>query len=149
VIGNGKLRQISAWAGLLSMMLSGCGAAKLPTYPVSGKVTLPDGKPLAGGWIEFRAKDATPPVSARGQIQADGTFELGTYEPGDGAVAGQHQAVITPPQPVIDRDELRGPPPSPIDLKYCRYDTSPLTFAVAAERGKNQFEVRVEPPPER
>jgi hypothetical protein len=118
----------------------------LPTYDAGGKVTFADGKPLAGGWIEFRTQDVQPPISARGEIKADGTFRLGTYEPGDGAVAGQHAAVITPPQPNIDRDELRGPPPSPIDLKYVRFDTSPLKYQVSKDRSKNEFEVRVEPP---
>ena len=32
---------------------------------------------------------------ARGQIEPDGTFELGTYQPGDGAVVGTHKVRIT------------------------------------------------------
>jgi hypothetical protein len=131
---------------VLLVAACGCNSGRLPTYPAGGKVTFADGQPLAGGWIEFRAKDLTPPVSARGEIKPDGTFRLGTYEPGDGAVVGQHQALIVPPQPLVDRDELRGPPPSPIDLKYCRFDTSPLVFTVSADSSKNEFDVRVAPP---
>jgi hypothetical protein len=35
------------------------GPAAPPTAEVSGTVTLPDGKPLPGGWIAFHGKDAT------------------------------------------------------------------------------------------
>jgi hypothetical protein len=59
--------------------------------PVSGKV-LYNGQPLKFGTVAFQ-----PPRGqyASGDIQSDGTFELSTYRPNDGAVAGTHQVRIT------------------------------------------------------
>ena len=88
--------------GMASIALVGCGGGPVPTYRAGGKVVFPDGKPMQGGNVEFRAVNKTPagdnPV-ARGEIQSDGTFELSTFRPGDGAVEGEHLALVVPPPP--------------------------------------------------
>lgn len=57
-----------------------------------GTVAFEDGTPVKFGRVEFFNKDAE--VSARGSIQADGTFVIGTETNDDGAVAGDHQVLI-------------------------------------------------------
>src|SRR5688572_15793638 len=81
---------VAAW---LACSVAGCGT---PYYPVSGTITLNDGSPLTRGLVIFERVDDGPPVTARGEIQADGRFSLSTDEPGDGVPAGRYKAVINP-----------------------------------------------------
>jgi hypothetical protein len=62
-------------AVLAAACLAGCGgdqsAASRPFYPVKGKFTLPDGKPLAGVTVRFQG-----PYSALAHTESDGTFTI-------------------------------------------------------------------------
>lgn len=62
----------------------------METANVSGVVKL-DGKPLSLGLVIF-----TPELgrAATGPIQADGSYTLGTYKPGDGALVGKHCVTV-------------------------------------------------------
>lgn len=79
---------------LVTALLTGCGGgSKHPrTAAVSGKVTF-DGKPLETGSLLFVPVGGGP--SAQGQINADGTYSLGTFTETDGAVLGQFKVMIT------------------------------------------------------
>ena len=124
----------------------GCGGGT--TFPAGGRVTFPNGSPLAGGAVEFRSLEHEPPVGARGVIREDGTFQLTTYRPGDGAVEGEHQALVVPKRPAGDQwDEVRISGQAPIiDSKYQSFDTSGLTFTVTRKAADNQFQITVTPP---
>ncbi len=94
---------LASGAILIAMGLSGCGKSgdtrsRLPTTPVSGKLHV-DGQPfgpcivyLAAAQNEADPKRATPTVT--GRVQADGSFQLSTYEPGDGAPAGTYHVSL-------------------------------------------------------
>jgi hypothetical protein len=84
-------------------------------------------------------------VSARGRIQPDGTFRLGTYQPVDGAIEGKHLVVIIPPPPVGDRDEMKTLP-LVIDPRFQRFETSGLKVTVSRDASENQFPITVERP---
>jgi hypothetical protein len=75
----------------------GCDKSPYDLAPVRGKVTL-DGKPLSGAKIMFApiAKGETKKVGkpAFGVLQSAGEFVLGTYEPDDGAVVGEHWVTV-------------------------------------------------------
>ena len=107
-----------------------------------------DGTPLPGGWVSFCPKDAEKKVAARGQILPDGTFELTTYERGDGAVEGRHQAPVVP-LIRVDRGDLaagmRAPPPPspPVDRRFSNFETSELEFTVTNDSQQNRFEIVV------
>ena len=122
----------------------GCDKGELPTYPVRGKVTFPDGTPLEGGRVEFEPVDSAHHVSARGVIASDGTFRLGTFKPGDGALEGEHRAIVMPPLPVGDRDEMKSLPVT-IDPRFQRFDSSGLKFTVS-KSGDNDFHIQVTRP---
>ncbi len=128
---------------LIVMALSGCGRGDgLPTYPATGQVSYPDGRPLEGGTIIFESVEHR--VSARGAIDIDGSFDLGTYESGDGAVAGRYRVAISPPSQMdVDPDE--GDVPALVHPRFTHPDTSGLEFTVSADR-PNRFEVEVERP---
>ena len=117
--------------------LVGCGGSDR-AYPVSGKVVYTDGRPVVAGTIEFESVDRQPKINARGIIQADGTFRLGTFADGDGAVAGKHRAIVMWPVRTEDHD----PGPSDVDPRYSSYDKSGLEFTVTD--GDNDFTVEVQ-----
>ena len=142
-------------AGLCSSVfslffLSGCGSGHpAPTYPVTGKVVFSDdGTPLStGGAILWESTPDEPGellFNARGAIQADGTFELTTFEEGDGAVAGEHRVLVRPKRDASDWTE-RGIVPRPVIAQRLEsYETSELRFTVKEE--SNDFTVTVERP---
>lgn len=96
----------------LAGALSGCGDARIATAPVHGIVTV-DGQPLPQGRVMLApipgndAKDPGP--AAYGVIQPDGTFVLGTFADGDGAVVGRHWMTLYGEGPQSER-RLPGAP---------------------------------------
>jgi hypothetical protein len=74
----------------------GCAPeARVPVYPVAGKVTF-KGQPAYGAQVVLHAAnpseiDQTAPV---GDVKSDGTFNVTVYEPGDGAPEGDYVATV-------------------------------------------------------
>ncbi len=134
-----KLQHACAIALVCTITASGGCGSPYPTCPVSGKVTLPDGTPLAGGTVTFEQIDAEKPISATGQIDDQGNFRLGTTRSGDGALEGTYAVVVAPPS-ILDVDR-RGQSVA-IDPKYRRFETSGLRFEVGREK-ENIFEIVV------
>lgn len=125
----------------------GC-SSNPPTYPAQGRVVLKDGRPFTEGVVEFTAASAgskTP--AARGRIQPDGTFRLTTFRENDGAVEGEHRAVLiwSPPADAFAAEDVRKHLRSPIHPRFRDYDRSGLRFTVT--RGRNEFVITVEAPP--
>jgi hypothetical protein len=128
------------------LCLAGCSSGP-KTYPVEGTVVFKDGTPFPGGLVEFEPVTADPKlrVNARGAVQPDGTFRLTTFKEGDGAVEGQHRAVVLPPAPPnLVEDRTKPPPPLILDRRFMSYDTSGLQFTVT--QGLNRFTIEVEKP---
>ncbi len=136
------------YLGVTLFLLStiGCGSDQLPTHPVNGKVAFQDGTFPMFGTIEFYNDEHK--INARGKINRDGTFTVGTYEKDDGAVAGDHRVVIIqivsePGSPLskvtsnIDHDhgELVSP-------KYLDYRSSDLSCSIQAS--ENDVELIVD-----
>jgi len=120
----------------LALGFTGC-SKKLDTYPVTGKVHFPDGKPLEGGLIIFVSKDKG--TQSRARIEHDGTFTLGTLSDKDGAVTGGQRVSVRP--------ESLGPgapPKQPLLTKYQSAANSGLEFNVASD-APNEFDIVVEP----
>jgi len=78
---------------LLAGLLIGCGGGSghEETASVTGTVTL-KGTPVTEGRIAFFPPKGRP---AMGTIQSDGTYTLTTFDPGDGALLGNHRVTIT------------------------------------------------------
>lgn len=114
--------------GLLLAAVGGCGP-RATLVPVRGRVVV-DGKPLANGSVMFQP---TVGPAARGQIGADGGFELGTYRDGDGVRPGQATVRVTSVVQVdVAPDQERPPGKSIIPLRYADFGTSGITVDVAA-----------------
>ena len=135
----------------MTLVFVGCGsdASKPQLGKVHGKVTQ-DGKPVDSGHIVFTpatGKGGETGQTATGEINSDGTFDLTTFDTGDGAVLGQH--IVTVVIPEKGSENLGKPDASgqidyrmPKNLapkKYEKVDSSPLRFTV--KEGKNDFEI--------
>jgi hypothetical protein len=119
---------------------SGCGGSK--TYQVEGVVLFRDGTPLSGGLVSFELiGDGPAREQARGEIQADGTFVLSTFQKGDGALPGRHRVWITPPLPDAGEDALQKKLIAP---QFERPETSGLERTVEAK--KNRFTIEIDRP---
>jgi hypothetical protein len=124
----------------------GCGGNNgPPTYRAGGKVAYSDGTPLTRGRVSLSPTESTANVSARGEIQPDGTFELTTFISGDGAVPGRYKAlVVVPPVFQNPRWGPSNPPSEPlINARFANFETSGLEFTVTDDPAKNQFNIVV------
>ncbi len=124
----------------------GCGD-KVQLAPASGKVLYND-QPLPFGSVMFQPAAGQP---ARGTIQADGTFELSTFDPGDGATVGPNLVRVTCfeiQNPNRPSGEEQGEPTlgrSLIPKEYNQYGTSGLEFDVPPE-GDDEIVLRLSGP---
>ena len=126
-------------AGLIAISLVGCGGVKL--HPVEGVITYADGTPMPGGGvITFTPVDPEMKVSARGNIQEDGTFGMGTFIEMDGVPEGTYTVAIVPTRPRAVRNAPADWPP--IDKRYSNHEESGVEFTVTA--GKNEYKIIVE-----
>jgi len=106
-------------------LLCGCSGSnrdRVPVHPVTGKV-LVDGQPPEGATVVFHPVSSTEEMAHKpaARVQADGTFQVTTYEAHDGAPAGEYVVTVTwsaPPTP----DRLGG--------KYSDPETSQLQVTV-------------------
>src|SRR5438067_12093407 len=123
----------NVWFGSvgLSVVLVGCGspagepaAVVNSVVPVSGKVLLPGGLPLANAWVVFHAK-SPPGNDASAATEADGSFKLGTFKKDDGAVPGSY-VVTVEPHPNAKNPDRR------IPKAYQSEATSPLKVEVTS-----------------
>ena len=73
-----------AWLALL--LFTGCGDGHPPRYSAGGTAKLADGTPLAGGRVEFQLANSLSAPNAWATIQPNGSFQLGTFKEGDGAL---------------------------------------------------------------
>ncbi len=127
----------------LSPYLLGCDRNP-KTVPVSGRVVF-NGVPLTFGSVMFQPNAG--PV-ATGVIQADGTFSLSAFEPGDGALPGKHRVSVrcfasqrtdaTAP----DANREAAPGDSLIPERYAHVDTSGLVVEIAAP-GADDIELQL------
>jgi hypothetical protein len=128
-------RWVTALVACLALGLGGCGPKM---YPVKGAVTLDGGAPLAKGLVIFERVEGGPPLTARGNVQADGRYELSTERPGDGVPPGRYKVAINPLDTSDVPDEMKT---LPFDNKYLNLNTSGLECEVKA--GVNDYNIKL------
>ncbi len=118
---------------LAALGVASCGKAETrkPTFPVSGKVLLPDGKPAEHATVVFHPTNETGPdvVKPRGKVAADGSFKLTTYDGHDGAPAGDYRVTVELWLSTGRGDEG---PSNRLPEKYAKPEKSELTATVNA-----------------
>lgn len=124
-------------------LTSGCGGG-IPTYPVQGQVEFEDGSPVKFGTIEFLNRELK--LNARGEINRDGSFTVGTFKVDDGAVAGVHEVTIqqfvTIPLTASQDVQIKHDHGKLVADAYRTYDQSDLTVTVE-KSGQNQIKLVV------
>ena len=128
----------------MSPTLSGCSRGPT-TFPVTGKVVFDDGNPLSSGAVvifQETSGNGAAGTSPRGVVHADGTFELNTFEEGDGAPAGDYRVLVRAKRDPKDYTE-RGIFPRPvIDPVFEQFESSGLTYKVVEGTNNCKFVVR-------
>ncbi|AMV26390.1 hypothetical protein VT84_18475 [Gemmata sp. SH-PL17] len=111
--------------------LTGCGQKGPVLYPVTGKVTTPDGKSLEHATVVFHPVDSSDPsaVKPRGKVGADGSFTLTSHTAGDGAVAGEYRVTV---ELWLSSGKGDDPPVNRLSDKYAKPDSSGLKATVNA-----------------
>jgi len=122
-----RLLLLSLLAPLLAAF-PGCGGSdRVPVHPVSGKL-LVDGEPAEGAVIVLHPtsppeKEVHKPAA---RVEADGTFQVTTYDAGDGAPTGDYVITVT-----------WGEPPSPDRLGGKYRDPEKSQLRVTVTEGEN------------
>lgn len=147
---------------LILVLIAGCGEPS-PFSKVQGVVTL-DGKPVPDATVAFRPTGGGH--SAYGVTKSDGTYELSSLKPGDGALPGTHQVTITAVDVAEDKQAealaeeygslsdtmpTKGRKREPkktwrVPQAYSEADTSGLEFTVE-EGGDNQADFQLKSSP--
>ena len=131
----------------LAIGSAGCGSLDRfslpPSYPVKGKVLLPDGKPLTSGRIMFVSTERA--LTFGGTIGPDGTFTVksGTRE---GAPQGNYKVRIEIDETSLPQAKGRKGQRSaqlPFANKYTDEDASQLTATVKPDENSNNFEFKL------
>lgn len=126
----------------LALAASGCGedGPKIPLFPATGRVVFGDA-PADGVEVRFfDAANVTDPDAPHpfATTDAEGRFELGTFEAGDGAPAGRYKVMLLwpegPPGPGVPRDRLNraftDPSKSPFEVAVAEAATEFDPFVI-------------------
>ncbi len=142
VPGTSLHSKIGAAAILFAtLLLSGCGGGdgveRLKVHPVQGTVTFA-GKPLANAQVAFHPKNPTDQRAkvALGTSDANGNFQLTTYDTNDGAVAGEFSVTVQYFQ-LQDSGESFSPGPNVLSPHIATPEGSNIVVRVA--EGLNQL----------
>jgi hypothetical protein len=122
-------------------------AKRLKVYKAGGTVLL-DGNPCAEAVVTFFSDTNT--VSATGRTNAEGKFQLTTYNDGDGAVEGGHKATVVKREFVEEKTKYDSAnersvaliPKELLPKKYMTPSTSGLSYTVATS-GANDFKIEI------
>lgn len=109
------------------LLATACGR-RITLVPAEGRVTL-DGKPIDCGGIMVQPRSGP---AAQARIESDGTFRLGTFEPGDGAIPGPATVRVICRKEVSRPDAEQAYGPSLIPEKYSQFETSGITVEIEA-----------------
>lgn len=119
-------------------VLAGCGNGRIATYPAAGTVNV-DGRPAEGAIVVFCPVDPSVELEhlrPAGKSDASGHFELTTFDPADGAPAGQFKVLVKWPAPTPAGEDREGRPgaankgPDRLKGKFYNLDTTPLTATI-------------------
>ena len=117
---------------LLFFGLASCSksAGRKPTFPVSGRVLLPDGKPAEHALVVFHPVDESGEGIGKphGKVGADGGFKLTTYDADDGAPAGEYRVTVE----LWLAGKGDDPPANRLNVKFSKPETSGLTATVGS-----------------
>jgi hypothetical protein len=128
---------------IFALVAAGCGkkvTRDLPKpFPVHGKVTY-GGKPAQGFRVSFHSlgEHQGPAFAPSAVTDANGEFRLQSYQPGDGAPAGEYAATFEWLQDVNKSDPVDGP--RMVDRLQGKFNNpSASTFKATVLEGENEL----------
>ena len=124
--------------GAISLGIGRGGPERLAVYPVTGRLQF-EGEPAAGATIVLHPQDPSLSARPRATVEPDGSIVVTTYEPGDGAPAGEYKATLEWRR-LVDGQETGDdslPPPNVLPAAYASPRTTPVTLII--EEGENEF----------
>jgi hypothetical protein len=131
--------------GMLVLWTFGCGskvADRLPVFPTTGQLKI-QGQSPSGAFVVLhphgmpgKGPDGVV-VRPHGVVHCDGTFELTSYETGDGAPAGEYSVTIELRKVVKYPSGDSGPGPNLVPKKFTKPETS--TIIVQITEGRNDL----------
>jgi hypothetical protein len=134
---------VLASSGLVSLV--GCGdGPKLA--PVSGKVTLSNGKPVTSGWVTLKpdkSKGNTFGGEPMGQINEQGEYTIETNGK-PGAPLGAYKVVVSSTGAVTE-DNTKVKAKNLINPTYLNADITPLKFEVKADAAAGSYDLKLDP----
>ncbi|PQO27873.1 hypothetical protein [Blastopirellula marina] len=122
------------WTLLLLLgATSGCsdGTAYPSTAPIKGVVSYKN-QPLADANVSFIPESGRP---ATGTTNSQGEFELTTFQPGDGAILGEHRVLIEKSSSAST--QLYAEVKSAVPKVYTQLKSTPLRQVVSKEGDQN------------
>ncbi|HAV31590.1 MAG TPA: hypothetical protein DC058_01635 [Planctomycetaceae bacterium] len=123
---------------LAAVLLAGCSEkpAWEVSYPAAGLLTF-RGRPVPNADIVLFPEDSTWPetVRPRARTKEDGTFEVWTSEPGDGAPAGSYKVTLVRTEVGFSKGAVVAKP-NDLPRKYERPDSSDLRVTIAPGESK-------------
>lgn len=123
---------------LLILGMGGCGPSNMNIH---GKVTFADGQPLKKGIVCFESDK----VFARGEIDTEGNYTLGSLKENDGLPAGTYRVYINGAHASEGIDANGMPIEKPlISSKYASVTETDLSCTV--DKNTNRFDIVVEKP---
>lgn len=140
-------RRLRWFIGGISVALAiGCGKVPEGNASVTGKIRLRTGEPLTGveGIVRFDPEElyaGGDRGASIGWLNADGSFEMMTHQPGDGVPVGDYRAVL------VVRS-VRDTPANLVHLDYQQFETTPWRVHVKAN-SDNHFEFTLDAAGER
>lgn len=105
-------------------------------FPVRGTLFV-GGEPAAGAFVVFHPASSSEAktTNPNGRVQADGTFQLTTYESQDGAPANEYVVTIFWPEP--PKSPIDHPAMGPDRLKNRYTDPATSLIRVSVSEGEN------------
>lgn len=132
-------RRDRAWLPALlacsAIGLTSCGTGRPRTVPVSGRVSFDDGSPVGGAGVELAIEVKGRRFNSRGVADADGRFTLGTFREADGALPGEHAAIVVGPSAYTGGNVTKLQAIGQVPERYGAYATSGLTVIVPESGG--------------
>ncbi|WP_425614471.1 hypothetical protein NA78x_004340 [Anatilimnocola sp. NA78] len=130
---------------LMMVVVAVTGCNPKGVNPVRGKISFAGGQRPAAEIAVIRFEPVHDPNAAEGtfkaasgDIQPDGTYRLTTFDPNDGALAGEYKVVFTVLKTYMGRESL-------VDKKFTTAATTPFTASVKS--GSNSFDFDLAAPP--
>ena len=140
------------WALACVIGCEGGGDAGPKVYPVTGTVTY-NGQAVQGATVAFHGEKATR--MATGITDAQGRFELTSYEKGDGTVAGKNKVTVTKSsgggagstgtvsmEEALESAQTQQEAKNELPAKYATVANSPLEYTVS-ESDQNDFTIEL------